>query len=158
MIYDRRSKSRITDRLWIGSHHDARICMDDPSFIVVTVAWDSPVQGHHVYGLTDPGLTVEDKKLFPLAANKVCDLLTTTDKQILVHCYSGINRSTSVCIAALMKLENITLFEAYDKIYKVRSFIWPFQTQLENAAAYNSETVNDFTSLPSYFSTKLEDQ
>jgi hypothetical protein len=146
----KRTKSQITDRLWVGSYHDARECLEDPNFLVVTVAWDAPVKGHHVYGLTDPGLTDEDKKLFPLAVDKVCHLLATTDKHILVHCYSGINRSVSVCIATLMKTEGISLFLAYDKIDRVRPDIWPFQGHLESAAAYNEQVIKDFTSIDSY--------
>lgn len=45
--------------------------------------------------------------------------------KVLVHCIAGISRSVSVCLAYLVKYENMTLKAAYDHIFHERRFIYP---------------------------------
>lgn len=144
-------------RLWLGSRLDAEDVLKNPDSItvVVTVAWDSPVKGHYVYGLTDPGSLVDDPALYQAAATKVIELLTTTDKDVLVHCFSGMNRSTSVVLGVLMKLNKWTVLEAYNHVKALRPFIWPFPRHLYQANIFNgiNEEV-DVEQLPNWGSNE----
>lgn len=126
-------------RLWLGSRIDAEDVLKNPdsATVVITVAWDSPVKGHHVYNLTDPGNLANDPELYQRAATKVLEILTTTDKEVLVHCFSGINRSTSVVIGVLMRLNKWTVLEAYNHVKALRPFIWPFPRHLNQANIFN---------------------
>ena len=46
-------------------------------------------------------------------------------KRVLVHCYAGMNRSTSVCCAALMMLEGISAEEALARVRERHRLAWP---------------------------------
>lgn len=145
------NESKIRDRLWLGSWEDADRLLQNEQYVVVTVAWDSPITGHHCYPLTDPGSAADEPGLLAAAADKVIDLLINTKKEVLVHCYSGINRSTSVVIAVLMKLDGLTLLEAYNQVMAVRSFVWPFPRHLQAALKYvGSDEIVDTKKLPNY--------
>lgn len=46
-------------------------------------------------------------------------------KRVLVHCYAGMNRSTTVCCAALMMLEGISAEEALARVRERHPLAWP---------------------------------
>ena len=46
-------------------------------------------------------------------------------KRVLVHCYAGINRSSSVCCAALILLEGLTAEQALARIRETHPVAWP---------------------------------
>jgi protein-tyrosine phosphatase len=53
---------------------------------------------------------------------------------VLVHCYAGISRSATVCIAFLMRNRDLSLNQAYAVVEVVRSIIYPnegFYKQLQ---------------------------
>lgn len=81
---------------------------------VITVATDSPITGHQMFHLVDgPG---NDPAVFNAAVNAVVKAAQDeNEKVILVHCVSGRSRSAAVCVAAIAKLNNISICEAYDR-------------------------------------------
>lgn len=46
-------------------------------------------------------------------------------KRVLVHCYAGMNRSSTVCCAALILLEGITAEEALARVRRRHPLAWP---------------------------------
>ena len=46
-------------------------------------------------------------------------------RRVLVHCYAGMNRSTTVCCAALMMLEGISAEEALARVRERHPLAWP---------------------------------
>lgn len=46
-------------------------------------------------------------------------------KRVLVHCYAGMNRSTTVCCAAVMMLEGISADEALSRVRERHPLAWP---------------------------------
>jgi dual specificity phosphatase 12 len=46
-------------------------------------------------------------------------------RRVLVHCYAGINRSSTVCCAALMFLEGLSPEEALARIRQHHPLAWP---------------------------------
>src|SRR5579859_544844 len=46
-------------------------------------------------------------------------------RRVLVHCYAGMNRSTTVCCAALMMLEGISADEALARVRERHPLAWP---------------------------------
>jgi hypothetical protein len=46
-------------------------------------------------------------------------------RRVLVHCYAGINRSSSVCCAALMLLEGLSAEEALARVRERHPSAWP---------------------------------
>lgn len=52
-------------------------------------------------------------------------MVKTNGGRVLVHCVAGMSRSVSVCLAFLVKYEEMTLKAAYDHIFNERRFIHP---------------------------------
>lgn len=46
-------------------------------------------------------------------------------RRVLVHCYAGMNRSATVCCAALMMLEGVSAEEALARVRERHPFAWP---------------------------------
>lgn len=46
-------------------------------------------------------------------------------KRVLVHCYAGVNRSSTVCCATLMLLEGLTAEEALARVREHHPIAWP---------------------------------
>lgn len=60
--------------------------------------------------------------------DKVGDKIKETKEnggKILVHCAAGISRSATLCIVYFVKHENLTLKQAYRKVFEKRSIICP---------------------------------
>ena len=58
----------------------------------------------------------------------------SNDGAALVHCYAGISRSATICIAYLMWRENLSLGAAYSLVHDARSIVQPndgFRVQLQ---------------------------
>lgn len=62
------------------------------------------------------------------------DNCISNDGAALVHCYAGISRSATICIAYLMWRENLSLGAAYSVVHDARSVVQPndgFRIQLQ---------------------------
>lgn len=62
------------------------------------------------------------------------DSCISDDGAALVHCYAGISRSATICIAYLMWRENLSLGAAYSLVHDARSVVQPndgFRIQLQ---------------------------
>lgn len=70
-------------------------------------------------------------------------------KKVLVHCYAGVNRSATVCCAALMSLEGLTAGEALTRVREYHPGCWPdpyhwfLLRQLEQAAKPSVSAAED---------------
>jgi len=81
---------------------------------VITVAHDSPFHGHEKFDLVDgPG---NDPTVFKAAVTAVCNAAINGNKPILVHCHGGRSRSAAVLVAAIARLNNLSVFEAYERV------------------------------------------
>ena len=72
--------------------------------------------------------------------------------RVLIHCYAGISRSATVCLAYLMKSRNMRLEEAFEFVRKLRTVISPnlaFMLQLSKYEAELQEKENTNTTLSS---------
>lgn len=110
----------ISDKLLIGNWQDAAIQLSWPGRIikVLTVAFDSPIAGDYKYGLVDGPANDNDKMLF-YAINELERMINDGDT-VLVHCVSGISRSSAVVVGYLMKSRNIDYGEAYKYLQSLR--------------------------------------
>ena len=77
--------------------------------------------------------------------------------RVLVHCYMGINRSTTVACAVLMNLEEWTLKEAYNHARSRRNCVRPFTGNKNFIAAWELEK-RGHCSLPEWLEETLETQ
>lgn len=123
------SMNQIQDRLWLGSWQDAAKLERSTDFTVVTCAADSKCRGKFFFPITDPGTAPEDRSLFNQAVACVIDLLGKKES-VLVHCVSGVNRSVAVVVAVLMKLNNLSLTEAFNLVKTARHHVNPCDQQL----------------------------
>lgn len=55
---------------------------------------------------------------------------------VLVHCYAGISRSATVCIAFLMRNRDLSLNQAYAVVEVVRKIIYPNEGFYEQLVEY----------------------
>ena len=134
------SASQITDKLWVGSWSDARQVVNDKDWSVITVANDANVKGQYFFPLTDPGDGENDAAFFEMAIDTTIECLRE-DKNVLVHCQSGVNRSASVVIAVLMSKHGLGLSEAYEKVFTRRKLIKPQMIYLDRACDYCEKEV-----------------
>lgn len=121
---------QIVDRLYIGSWVDAKKVSQDNSFYIITVAEDAPFQGNIWFPLSDPGKNETDHKNFLMAVATTINYITRSDKNVLVHCVSGVNRSASVVIAAIVLMNGVSIQEAYQKVFEKRKLIRPCRGML----------------------------
>ena len=71
---------------------------------------------------------------------------------VLIHCYAGISRSATVCLAYLMKSEHMRLEEAFEFVRKLRGVISPnlaFMMQLSKYEVELQQKENTDVSLSS---------
>lgn len=59
--------------------------------------------------------------------------------KVLVHCIAGMSRSVSVCLAYLVKYDNMTLKDAYDHVFNERRFIHPNQGFWKSLISFEEE-------------------
>lgn len=104
---------KFTDILSIG--------IDTPPFEQNT---DQPVQLHFVPCLDLPDTKLED---FIDVTMALIDSVRVSNPngRILVHCNAGVSRSSTVCIAYLMKVERMGFQQAYDHVKSRRECIRP---------------------------------
>ncbi|KAK2154780.1 hypothetical protein LSH36_257g01004 [Paralvinella palmiformis] len=82
---------------------------------------------------------------FDKAADRIQQVAAVGGKT-LVHCVAGVSRSTSICLAYLMKYRGMTLIDAYRFVKKARPVIRPnvgfFKQLIEyEKKLYNQNTV-----------------
>jgi protein-tyrosine phosphatase len=83
----------------------------------------------HIYIDDNPGEPISDY------FEEATAFIEEIDGAVLIHCYAGISRSTTITVAYLMKFMSIGYQEALEIIQKARPFINPnsgFPKQLEN--------------------------
>jgi protein-tyrosine phosphatase len=83
----------------------------------------------HIYIDDNPGEPIIDY------FEEATAFINEIDGAVLIHCYAGISRSTTITAAYLMKFMNIGYQDALEIIQKARPFINPnsgFLKQLEN--------------------------
>lgn len=80
----------------------------------------------------------ENKKSI-YCAIELLNKLIQDNKKIYVHCAAGVNRSPAVVILYLMKYQKYTMFEAYEKLAKLR-WIWTMPSLLDIIYEYAKQT------------------
>jgi hypothetical protein len=119
-----------TKRLFIGGlhhqreerpavHHVLNLCgLENPWCARAGVSLEDRyiLKGEMAAGMDAIGLLEE--------AAWVADRLRA-GRRVLVHCYAGVNRSTTVCCAALMLLERISAEEALARVRQHHPIAWP---------------------------------
>jgi predicted protein tyrosine phosphatase len=62
------------------------------------------------------------------------------DRQVLVACGAGINRSSSFCAAALKEEEGLSLFEAFKEVKRLHPESMPHEPVWKSLCKYYNET------------------
>jgi protein-tyrosine phosphatase len=91
---------------------------------------DYPIEYYHIY--------IEDAEVEPIK-EYFEDTAWFIDKlaaPVLVHCWMGISRSSSIAIAYLIKMKDMTYTEAVNYVQDRRTFICPNQGFLEQLEQY----------------------
>jgi hypothetical protein len=115
--------------IYIGSWKDGKLMKGKPGWTVITVANDAEAVGDYHFKISDPGTQRDDEALFQSAVTKVLEEVKKK-RATLVHCQSGVNRSVSVALAAVMILTGMDFAQAYDLIKSKRKHIWPHYRQV----------------------------
>lgn len=72
-------------------------------------------------------------------------------ERVLVHCYAGMNRSATVCCAALILLEGISAEEALERVRERHPVAWPdpyhWKVLRRLAASVRDETPDEWASV-----------
>lgn len=123
------------ERLWVGNmeacekFEGARICVTEtPCRYVDSGCIQIPI-------LTRRGLSAADHEALDRVAAKVDELLRTTNGNILIHCWVGMERSPLAATWTLSKLEQKTMTEAFAQVKATRKiaenrFRWLEQQEL----------------------------
>jgi len=78
------------------------------------------------------------KHYFDIISDKIKRVKNEKGK-VLVHCAAGISRSATLCIAYFVKHENLTLKNAYEKVFLKRSVISPNSEFWKQLIEYEKE-------------------
>jgi len=108
----------IIDNIYIGNWQDAQYHQREFKEIF-TVAKDSPFVCNHFYGLVD-GSYPENEKMLNFAIVDLIETRLQNKEKILVHCVSGVSRSTTV-VAGYMIAKGYTTEDAIEYIKNIRS-------------------------------------
>lgn len=130
---------KIRDWLYIGDYHDAR---DEETIRKLGIkAILNIVEQTRYEGITLRYIPVEDGK--PLTPSQISQGVSFIkvqrlfDRPILVNCGAGISRSTTFCMAALMDVEELSIFEAYDEVKKHHPEAEPHAALVVSLAKYH---------------------
>ncbi|MFI5272061.1 MAG: dual specificity protein phosphatase family protein [Ktedonobacterales bacterium] len=117
-------------RLFIGGLHHQRGDRPAVDGVLNLCGIENPWCGRHGRSLTDRyawkgemGAGMDLGELLD-EARWVAERLRG-GKRVLVHCYAGVNRSSTVCCAALMLLEGISASEALLRVRERHPVAWP---------------------------------
>jgi hypothetical protein len=80
-----------------------------------------PDDRHACKGEMAVGMSLDELRI---EAEWVAERLSA-GKKVLVHCYAGVNRSATVCCAALILLEHLTAREALARVREHHPGCWP---------------------------------
>lgn len=75
---------------------------------------------------------------FKAAVECVLDALRH-DNRVLVHCQAGVSRSCGVCCAALTEYEDISLSDAFQKIWEAREIVNPAPEIVESMEQFSGD-------------------
>lgn len=130
---------KIRDWLYIGDYHDAR---DEETIRHHGIkAILNLVEQTRYEGIALRYLPVEDGR--PLTPSQISQGKSFIKVQrlfgypTLVSCGEGISRSTTFCMAILMDVEDLTIFEAYDEVKKHHPQAEPHAALVVSLATYH---------------------
>lgn len=131
---------KIAPALYLGSYEDASNLDTMKSAAVTHIltvgdAFLKPVfpdQFTYKTYVLDDAENADLLSLLPEITSTI-DMWISTEARVLVHCHSGISRSSSVCIAYLMRYYKTPYYHAYETVRQARRCILPnagFRRQL----------------------------
>lgn len=135
----------IVDNIYLGSWKDCQeIRSEDPhSWRIISTADDNKITGHYWFPITDGGSKERDKQYLLEAIELTASLHKENKHNILIHCQSGVNRSPSVVIGALIKNKQMSFIDAFNFVRSKRAHIWPcYQQALNVCELLNIEPPN----------------
>lgn len=146
-IQDGLDMCRISQRVWLGSYERAAEASKEglKSYgitHILTMGNDMspafPKDFQYLWIQIDDSREVDIKKHFPKCLKYILDALQTSpSNNVLIHCWAGISRSSTIAIVFRMTFFQESLLEAIESIRRVRYWILPnsgFFIQLEEYA------------------------
>jgi protein-tyrosine phosphatase len=130
--------TRVADRLFIGSAHDAGLLMfSNPLSIaaVINVALESDDDNNEIVNIHVP---MEDGEISERAFDRVLTSISTHIKSgpVLIHCVMGVSRSAIVIALFLATSEGVNLDDALARLKKLRPQVNPDPEALASAKHY----------------------
>ena len=122
---------KIIDNVYLSnlySAHDLNLIKQNNIKTVVCLL-DQPMPNIYDPSITFFSFVVADninsKKQMIELAKKIYYIITTTDDNILIHCWAGISRSVTVIIFYMIKYRKFRYHEAYNYIKKIKWDVGP---------------------------------
>jgi atypical dual specificity phosphatase len=145
--FERAEMSRIRSWLYLGSSDDAanlESLQKHNVTHILNVADDVP--NHHPELFVYKNLHVKDFgadegicRVFP-EAFEFAEIVKNEENAVLfVHCLAGINRSSTVVTAILMKVEGLTLKEAFEAVANARPWVSPLEDNRRQLLKFEEE-------------------
>lgn len=136
------SVCEILPNLWLGNINSAKnkSFFDDHNInIVLNCTKDIPFYSNYTKNIrisVDDNLEDSEIDKFYLYIEKAVDLLNIelmNNKNILVHCYAGKQRSASIICCYLIKYANMSLLESIEAIKSKRLIVFTPEINFKNA-------------------------
>lgn len=146
------SVAQLTDHLYLCAARAVNINMLQEKDVTCVINATIELPNLPVPGIEYVKVAVDDSPFANISIyfDKIADLIHETCQKggkTLVHCVAGVSRSASLCIAYLLKYDNMSLYDAYKFVKERRPIIRPnngFFRQLIDyeRKLYNRETVS----------------
>lgn len=136
----------IPDFLWLGSSQDARDkIMLEKNGITHILNCSDDVENYYPGKFTYLQLHVKDggrdegiSRVFKESMEYLNNCKNEGNK-VLVHCFMGINRSTTITLVYLMKANNMSLKEAWRIVKMARDWVSPFEDNIAELIKFEKE-------------------
>lgn len=131
----------IIDNIYLGSCYNAsniNLLNELEIKKIVNISYDVPNYHENIeyynYKIKDDGIDDLDLDIL----DKIIEFVKENDNKILVHCVMGKSRSASFIIYYLMKIHNLKLEDALDKLNEKRNVINPSIKFYNKLKEYNN--------------------
>lgn len=139
--------SKITDKIYLCGSKDVTLenILKNDIKLIINCTNEVPscnYVNNYIRIHLDDSPKTDIKRYFDRCIN---DINNFNDGNVLIHCHAGVSRSATICIAYMMKTNNLSLENAFRYVRSRRSIILPNYGFFQQLIDYEKELNNGLT-------------